>query len=519
MRKSAGYKSLAQIVPWALLLLLLPSLAFADGTLSGWVRIHGNIYPLYPVAIELLDPFTGVAISGLRTINNPDGTYELRNIPEGSYKVYFDAYGESDEFIDELSGNFQCDNGACDRVKLGTLVHVDSGTTTLKTSLTDGAMIRGKVTDVQSRPLAGVTLEFYNHAGEPYCCSRVTDEKGEWERPVLIFSTYYAVARFAEPSPYQPQAFEHKPCSGCDVGATGSPIYVENGRSKIDFRLPLVQAPASVARESVHSQKFSGSWFVPERSGEGFIVEVLDQEGPNGEEQSIVVFWFTYTPDGRQAWMVGSGGISSGVANVDFEITDGASFGTGFDPEDVDRKNWGSIRFEFLNCSRAQAEYAGEFGSGQLTLTRLSAIHGLDCTDGNDAVVSGNQVVSGAWFNPSRNGEGLIVETVGDSQIVSYWFTYDTEGHQMWMLGVGELSDGTGNLTASVPMESTSGGRFGDAFDPESIELETWGVVNFRFTECNAAEFDWLAPAPYHAGAFNLARLTALKNISCPEVP
>ena len=500
----------------ALLLLVLPALAHAEGKMSGWVRIHGNIYPLHPVAIELLDPATGIAIPGLRTVNNPDGTYEIDHIPEGQYKVYFDAFGDADEFLDELSGNFQCDNGACDRVNLGTLVTIDDGTTTLKTSLTDGAKIRGKVTDAQNRPLAGVTLEFYNHAGEPYCCSRVTGEDGLWERPVLIFSTYYAVARYTEPSGYQPQAFENKPCSGCDVDVIGNPLYVEQGRSRIDFKLPLVEAPAAIAREAVSSQKFSGSWFVPERSGEGFIIEILDRPGPNGEEQAVVVFWFTYTPDGRQAWMVGNGGITGGVANVDFEITGGASFGAGFDPDEVSRKDWGSIRFDFLNCNRAQAEYAGEFGSGQLTLTRLSAIHGLDCADPDDAVASGSSAVSGAWFNPSRSGEGFVVETVDESRILAYWFTYDTEGHQMWMLGVGDIS-GAGQ--AVIPMESTSGGFFGDAFDPDSIELEDWGVVNLRFDECDIAAYDWQAGAPYHAGGFDLLRLTALKNTSCSPTP
>lgn len=62
----------------------LPALVHADGTISDWVRKHGNIYPLHPVAIEVLDPLTGAAVPGLRTVNNPDGTYELSGIPEGN---------------------------------------------------------------------------------------------------------------------------------------------------------------------------------------------------------------------------------------------------------------------------------------------------------------------------------------------------------------------------------------------------------------------------------------------------
>ncbi len=293
--------------------------------------------------------------------------------------MYFDAFGESKNYIDELSGDFQCDNGDCNRVKLGTVVNIDSGITKVNSNLLEGAMLRGTVTDMANNPLPGVTIQFYDLIGQPYCCTRQTGADGKWERPVSIFSTFYALARFTEPSGYQPQVFNQVPCSGCDVGATSNPIYLEYGKGGIDFKLPFIEDPADIEREAVDSQKFSGSWFVPDRSGGGLIIEILDRAGPNGEEQAVVVFWFTYTPNGRQAWMVGNGGITGGVAEVEFEMTDGAAFGADFDPQNVSRKTWGSMRFDFLNCSRAQAEYAGEHGSGQLTLTRLTAIHGLDC--------------------------------------------------------------------------------------------------------------------------------------------
>lgn len=495
-----------------ILVMILPALAHADGTISGWARKHGNIYPLHPVTIQLLDPVTGEAVPGLSTVNQEDGTYELSGIPEGNYKVYYDAFGEADHYIDELAGNIACDNGDCDRVKLGTVVHIDDGINSLNASIREGAMIRGTVTDMAKKPLAGVTVEFFDNEGRPYCCTRQTGADGTYERPVNIFSTFYALARFTEPSSYQPQAFGQVPCSGCDVGATSTPFFVETRKSGINFKLPRIEAPSDIVRDVVDSQKFSGSWFVPERSGEGFIVEILDHPGPNGEEQAVVVFWFTYTPDGRQAWMVGNGGINGGVAEVDFEITDGASFGAEFNAEQVSLESWGSIRFDFLNCERAQAEYAGEFGSGQLTLTRLTAIHGLDCADTGDADVSGNSVVSGAWFNPARSGEGFIVETVEEAQILTYWFTYDSEGRQMWLLGVGDLD---GGLQATIPMQSTSGGRFGDAFDPESVVVEDWGSVTFEFGGCDDAFYGWDAPAPWYEGGFELIRLTALKNISC----
>jgi hypothetical protein len=64
-------------------------------------------------------------------------------------------------------------------------------------------------------------------------------------------------------------------------------------------------------------------------------------------------------------------------------------------------------------------------------------------------------------------------------------------------------------------MERALGGRFGDAFDPDSVVLDSWGEVSFEFRDCDQASYRWEAPPPFGSGGFDLARLTALKNISC----
>jgi len=497
-----------------LVILMSSAWARADGTISGWVRPMGYSDPLYPVAVQVLDPLTGEAIPGLNTVNHEDGTYEITDIPEGDYKVFYDAIDEAKRHIDELTGNVQCDNGGCDRATLGSIIHVGSGTTTLNITLTDGMWLSGKVIDAARKPLPGVTVEFYDIEGNPYCCKRVTDDKGTYSRPVFWPTSYYVVARLDEPSSYQPQIYGGQPCSGCDVKATGSPILVEyGGRSGINFTLPRIEADPAIARESVDPTAFSGSWFTPDREGEGFIVEILDPPDPENKELTAVVFWFTFTPDGRQAWMVGSGKVNGSVAEVDFEITDGASFGADFDPKLVNRTSWGSLRLDFLNCNDAQAEFAGTFGSGQMKLTRLTSIDGLGCQVTANGGSGGNARVSGAWFNPAQDGQGFIVERIDASRVLAYWFTYDADGHQMWMLGIGELeSDG---MMARILMEQASGGRFGDAFDPASVVLDNWGEVSLQFISCDEASYSWEAPPPYGSGGYELMALTRLKGLSC----
>ena len=183
-----------------------------------------------------------------------------------------------------------------------------------------------------------------------------------------------------------------------------------------------------------------------------------------------------------------------------------------FDTRDVVREQWGSVRLEFLTCGAAHAQYAGNYGSGQIDLTRLSAIDGLDCDDPEGQQTEGNATLSGAWFNPARDGEGFIVEVVNETDVLAYWFTYDSEGNQLWMLGLGEL-DQSGNVR--ITMQRSSGGNFGDRFDPESVQLTDWGEVNIEFGECDNASYSWSAAQPFDSGAYDLARLTTLKNADC----
>lgn len=499
----------------AILLLCTSLTALADGTINGWVRVHGHQYPLHPVTVRIFDAQTGELIPELTTENNADGTYEIKNVPVGSYKVHYDAHGDIWRYLDELAGNKDCDNAGCDMTKVGAVINVAEGDTlTLNTNLMEGVMMTGTVTDSFHRPLEGATVEFFDRDGEPHCCERVTDENGKWARPLYFPDSYYVRARYTTPSKYRPKVYYDQDCAGCNVAATGSRITFDYYTAFIglNLRLQRVEPDPDIEVTPVARHKYSGSWFNPEREGEGFIVEVLDRPGPDGTGSEVVVFWFTYGHDGKQAWMVGTGDLVGREAEVEFEITHGAAFGGGFDAADVVRERWGSMRLEFLDCNGAHAQYAGEWGSGQLDLTRLSSIQELGCNDPDQNSATGNAIYSGAWFNPERDGEGFILEMVGEDELLAYWFTYDTDGSQMWMLGLGTVNE---MLATEVSMLRASGGHFGDEFNAEDVVLEDWGVVNFEFGGCTDGAYTWAAPPPYDSGAHGLGRLTTLKNAGC----
>ncbi|MFU8831355.1 MAG: hypothetical protein ACNA7J_04275 [Wenzhouxiangella sp.] len=130
-------------------------------------------------------------------------------------------------------------------------------------------------------------------------------------------------------------------------------------------------------------QDLSGLWFNPERSGEGFVLEVL----PDGR---AVVYWFTYRPDatGRQVWMIGEGQMES--SNIGTPPPDAAAYwvafdamiqpggtvsGPGFDPSAIELVDWGKLHLDFFRQGTARASWESQldgYGSGSYPLERLA---------------------------------------------------------------------------------------------------------------------------------------------------
>src|SRR5688572_7642092 len=109
----------------------------------------------------------------------------------------------------------------------------------------------------------------------------------------------------------------------------------------------------------------SGSWFSPDRSGEGFTLQVLD----NG---TVHALWFTYPPPGspaQQAWIYASGGrIEADRIVFDNALTTrGPKFGNGFDPAQLQFIPWGTLQFRFTTCNEGEFTYAGPAGWGSGT--------------------------------------------------------------------------------------------------------------------------------------------------------
>ncbi|WP_164483917.1 hypothetical protein [Pseudofulvimonas gallinarii] len=94
------------------------------------------------------------------------------------------------------------------------------------------------------------------------------------------------------------------------------------------------------------------------------------------------------------------------------------------------------------------------------------------------------------------------------------WYSYDDEGNQYWMLGVGSV-DRQGNVVFP-DMHSTRGGRFGANFDPDQVERFEWGRLSLDLS-CEGGYAEYSSPlAGFGDGSFELSRLTRLRLLPCP---
>lgn len=128
--------------------------------------------------------------------------------------------------------------------------------------------------------------------------------------------------------------------------------------------------------------------------------------------------------------------------------------------------------------------------------------------------ISGAQ--SGSWYDPARNGEGLLLEvgrTGTQRTLVASWYTY-RDGRQMWLVGSAPLAEGASSV--SVPMVVTRGASFGLAFRPGDVVAEAWGTLQLRFPSCGQLTMDY-AQSGGESGTLTMQRiLDGIDGLRCP---
>lgn len=163
--------------------------------------------------------------------------------------------------------------------------------------------------------------------------------------------------------------FVHKARWGIpDTVMTRSTIGTPNSQDMIDVMLYLQE---SITSDFVITSGISGSWFDPMRDGEGFMIDVA-------KAGVVATSYYTYDTQGQQVWLVGTGAVNGNTFEIEFFITEGGTYGSGFDPTTVNRYPWGTGLFTFSSCYAGRVDivpnenYSAEFESLTTYISRLT---------------------------------------------------------------------------------------------------------------------------------------------------
>jgi plastocyanin len=119
----------------------------------------------------------------------------------------------------------------------------------------------------------------------------------------------------------------------------------------------------------------TGAWFDPAQGGHGLLLQVLP-------ENRFLAAWLTFSPTGEQAWFMGVGTHAGNTATVTaVDQPSGGRWVPNFDPTRIVLTPWGTLTFTFTDCNNGRVDFNSRtsYGTGSMTLRRLTAVAGVTC--------------------------------------------------------------------------------------------------------------------------------------------
>ena len=279
------------------------------------------------------------------------------------------------------------------------------------------------------------------------------------------------------------------------------------------------------------TQNYTGAWYDPAQAGHGLFLDQLS-------DGRLVAWWFTFDPNGAQAWFGGVGQIQGTTAVVAVVRTQGARFLPNFVAADAVNTPIGTLTFNFTGCGSGRVDFAldSEFGTGFMNLSRLTTPVGVSCggataaTDaknlpfwvppslhgGGDKSVE-NTVgpiagITGAWYDPAQPGHGLFMENIGDGRVLVWWFAYGPNGGQAWFGNIATITSGT---TATIDFLKTQGGRWIPNFNAANVTNPVLGPATIVFSSCDAGVVNYNFGQGFGSGQMILRPLLRPAGTTC----
>ena len=135
--------------------------------------------------------------------------------------------------------------------------------------------------------------------------------------------------------------------------------------------------PQTVPFDSVVRSEMSGTWFNPDVSGAGLVLEILD-------DGRALLTWYTYDESGQQMWLYGVGAVQGdSIDVVDVFRTEGDPFAQNIANNPATNLPWGEVKLRFQSCNQMVLSYDGGviFGTGEISFSRLTHIQNHSCVE------------------------------------------------------------------------------------------------------------------------------------------
>jgi hypothetical protein len=198
----------------------------------------------------------------------------------------------------------------------------------------------------------------------------------------IVYSTTYVLENYASPNAgffVFDQAFGIR----FDNLDPNSPYYIIN----VPTYSPTIGSYPDAFDNIPVSGYLATSWYNPETSGEGIVMQVYESLGDT--KNFIVNFtWSAYDPGGLPFWLTGQVTVPRGTRTVTTPMAYVTGGGLGGNAGAADPPTiWGSATLSFSDCNHLTLSYASNpglpsfvpQGSGTRSWIRLGRLNGLNC--------------------------------------------------------------------------------------------------------------------------------------------
>jgi hypothetical protein len=298
-----------------------------------------------------------------------------------------------------------------------------------------------------------------------------------------------------------PNAFEPDPDPAWDTLTGNTPWYVGcNG-----------------AHLNLNQVGLGGTWYNPYNSGQGFLLTAWPDL--NGAGHGVVFGgWFTFTPQldsdpTTPHWFSFQGDVDTESSEVVLDLyeTHGGRFAA---PPPPTTQRVGTVTLSLVDCWHGSLRYDFDdqrVDYGRIPIRRLIA--NANCTLNGDAPPpTDSSRLSGAWYDPSLTGQGLIVDISPEQgTLFAAWYTFrpgftavDPEHELQWyyMQANGVGPDST--AVRDVPIYQPPEGAF---LGPQTGADTLVGHADFVFDGCDALTVSYRFNSSGQVQTMHLARL------------